>query len=85
MLATIKKFIKDLLTENDGFSYCPIRVFAFALSVPAVILFTVGCALQIYHGHFSVQDMATAFATLSGGFAAFGGSVTLKALTDNRR
>lgn len=82
MFTTIKKLIKDLVTENDGVSYCPIRVFAFGLSIPTVILFITGAGLQLSHGHLDLQSLATAFATMSAGFAAFGASVALKATTD---
>jgi hypothetical protein len=79
---TLRKFIKDLLTENDGQSYCPVRVFAFFLSLPAVTLFTVGYTLQILHGHFDGQGFSTSFATMTAGFMAFGISVAAKAFTD---
>jgi len=78
----MKKFLKDLLTENDGISYCPVRVFAFFISIPAILLFTGGFGLQIYQGHFDGQVFSTAFATMSAGFMAFGVSVAAKALTD---
>ena len=85
MFTTLKKAIKDLVTENDGVSYCPVRVFAFFLSIPTIVLFTVGGVLQIVQGHFDLQGFATAFATLSGGFMAFGLSVAAKALTDTKQ
>jgi hypothetical protein len=85
MLHTIKKLIKDLITENDGSSYCPIRVFAFVLSFPAVIIFLAGYTIQLIHGHFDGQGFSTAFATMTAGFAAFGASVAMKAFTDNRQ
>lgn len=76
------KIIKDLVTENDGVSYCPIRVFAFGISVPAVLIFVIGYIMQLSHGHFDGQGFAAAFATMCGGFAAFGVSVAAKAFTD---
>jgi hypothetical protein len=81
---SIKKGILDLLTENDGISLCPIRVFAFALSIPTIGIFAAAGIMQLIHGHLDIQGFASAFATLSAGFAAFGASVSVKALTDRR-
>lgn len=85
MFTTLKKAIKDTMTENNGQSYCPVRVFAFFLSIPTIILFAAGGTLQIVQGHFDLQGFATAFATLSGGYMAFGLSVAAKALTDAKQ
>lgn len=82
MIATIKKLLKDLLTENDGTSYCPVRVFAVGLSVPALLLFVTGFTLKIINGHFDGQEMALAFSTMMAGFAAAGAGVAVKAMTD---
>lgn len=79
---SIKQFIKDLITENDGVSYCPVRILSMSLSVPTIALFLVGYAASIYQGHFDGQNLALAFTTLCGGFAAIGGGVAVKALTD---
>jgi hypothetical protein len=79
---TVKKVIKDLLTENDGQSYCPIRVFAFGLSTPTVGLFLAGALQHMIHGGLNLQDLATAFSTLCAGFAGLGAAVSIKAFTD---
>jgi hypothetical protein len=80
----IKKLISDVLTENDGKSFCPVRVFAAGLSTPAILFFIVDCVGQLYHGHLDLQTMATAFATMTGGFAALGIGVAAKAITDTK-
>ena len=82
MWATIKKLVKDLLTENDGLSYCPIRCFAAAISVPGILLFVIGYSVQIYKGQFDGQQMAIAFSTIMAGFAASGLGIAAKATTD---
>lgn len=79
---TLKKFIKDLLTENDGVSYCPIRVFAFGLSTPTVGVFIAGCIQHMFHHDLNLQDLATAFSTLCAGFVGLGSAVSIKAFTD---
>lgn len=83
-MKTLMKFIKDILTENDGYSYCPIRVFAFFLSVPTIGIYTAAGIMQLLHGHLDLQSFATAFATLSAGYVGFGASVALKATTDTK-
>jgi hypothetical protein len=75
---SIKTLIKGLITENDGTSICPIRLFAAIISVPAIIFFIVDGVIQIYTGHIDMQGMSTAFATLTAGYASLGVSVALK-------
>jgi hypothetical protein len=82
MFTTIKKFLKDLLTEKFGDAYCPVRCFAFFLSVPSIVIFITGYSTQLIHGHFDGQGFATAFATLCGGFMAFGVSVAIKGMQE---
>jgi uncharacterized membrane protein len=79
---SIKQFLKDLITENDGVSFCPVRILSMGLSVPTVVMFVAGYAASIYQGHFDGQNMALAFTTLCGGFAAIGAGVAAKAFTD---
>lgn len=81
-MTKILSLLKSLITEQDGVSLCPIRVFAVALSVPAVLFFIIGCVLQIKQGHFDIQAMSTAFATLTAGYAALGASVALKMIKE---
>lgn len=45
MLTIIKKFLKDLLTENDNETYCLARV----LSILVVLCFIVGAALMFWY------------------------------------
>jgi uncharacterized protein YebE (UPF0316 family) len=75
---TIKSLIFSLISENDGKSLCPIRLFAAAISVPAILFFVIGYSILMYHGHFDLQSMANTFAVLTGGYAALGVSVGLK-------
>jgi hypothetical protein len=84
MSVNFKQVLKDILTENDGQSYCPVRVFSFALSTPAIMLFLFGYGKQIYTGHFNGLDMATAFSTMCAGFAALGAGVAVKSFSDNK-
>jgi hypothetical protein len=79
---TIKKVMKDLLTENDGQSYCPIRVFAFGLSTPTVGVFIAGAIQHLLNHSLNLQDLSTAFSTLCAGFAGLGAAVSIKAFTD---
>lgn len=79
-----KKFINDILTENDGKSYCPIRVFSAGISTPAVLFFITDCGMQLYQGHLDLQTMATAFSTMCAGFAGLGAGVAVKAFTDTK-
>jgi len=79
---SIKQLIKDMITENDGVSFCPVRILSMGLSVPTVLMFIAGYAASIFQGHFDGQNMALAFTTLCGGFAAIGAGVAAKALTD---
>ena len=79
---TVKKVLKDLLTENDGQSFCPIRVFAFGLSTPTVLIFIAGSLQKLIEHQLNLQDLSTAFSTLCAGFAGLGAAVSIKAFTD---
>lgn len=83
-MSEFKKLIKDLVTENDGESYCPVRVFSAALSFPSIAMFFGGCVQQLWAGHLDLTSLATSFTTMAGGFAAFGAGVAVKAFTDKR-
>lgn len=79
-----KKLLKDVMTEGDNATYCPVRVFAAALSVPSIVFFIAGCVQHLYRGDLSLQDLATSFTTMAGGFAAFGAGVAVKAFSDRK-
>jgi hypothetical protein len=74
----MKEMLLSLITENDGRSICLIRLFAVLLTIPTLLFFVIGITTQLIHGHFDLQGMSTAFATLCGGFASLGVSVALK-------
>lgn len=84
MWETIKKAIHDCLTENDGASYCPVRILGFGLATPATITYLVGGGISIYNGHFDFNAYATGFTEMMGGFGVLGLGVAAKAFTDNR-
>lgn len=82
MFSKLASMLKSMITEKDGVSLCPVRVLSMGLSVPTVIMFVAGYAMAILHGSFDGQNMALAFTTLCGGFAAIGGGVAVKTLTE---
>lgn len=73
--------LKDWLTENNGTSYCPIRI-AFLLSILAYFTGTVHDAIYVTGFQFTdhAKDWASGLADLLG----FGGAaVAGKAYTEN--
>lgn len=81
--ATIKKIVKDCLTENDGVSYCPFRVGGAVLSASGIPTF-IGCTIfTVYQTHhFDMMAFGTGFATIFGGMAALAGGVAYKSRFD---
>lgn len=82
MIAALLKLLRDCLTENDGTSYCPVRVCGMSLALPAVLIFVAGGAFAVVDGKFDFQGFASAFTTMMGGFGLLGLGVAGKALTD---
>jgi hypothetical protein len=82
VLEQIKKLIHDCLTENDGTSYCPVRVAGAALASAGIPTF-LGCALySAYQGHFDAVAFGGGFAAMMTGLGVLAGGVALKAKTD---
>jgi glycerol-3-phosphate acyltransferase PlsY len=79
----MRKFFMDLLTENDGKSFCPMRVYGAMLCVPATLALVVaGVWLMVTH-QLRVMEFAQAVGLMGGTLmTVFGAGVTLKALTD---
>jgi uncharacterized transporter YbjL len=79
----MKKFINDLLTENDGKSFCPLRVYGALLCVPAMFAMTAAGMWLMIHGKLTLMEFAQAIGVMSGTLTGvFGVGVTVKALTD---
>lgn len=84
MISAFKKLLHDVLTENDGTSYCPFRCGGFALSATGIPTL-IGCTIYSTHinGHFDMMAFGSAFAAMMGGMALLAGGVAMKARTDN--
>lgn len=82
MIDQIKKLLHDILTENDGTSYCPVRVLGVGLSVVAIPVFAYVSINASWHGHFELHDFGETFAMMLGGIGILGGGVAIKAKTD---
>lgn len=75
MFAELKKFWRDLMTEDDGgTTYCPVRVFGASL----ITLFHAGVFSQIMHGNFDPEHYAIGAGGL---IAAIGTSIGIKHAT----
>lgn len=85
MLSTLKKILKDCLTENDGKSFCPVRCCGVALTIPTIITYIgAGARLAIFGAEpFPFHDFAMSFTVIAGGISAvLGIGVAAKAFTD---
>lgn len=79
----LKKLLHDILTENDGVSYCPVRVLSFGLSVLAFPTFIYISIDGAWHGHFDLREFGETFTIMIGGVGALlGGGIAIKARTD---
>ncbi len=85
MWQTVKRMVKDCLTENDGKSYCPVRCVGTAFSLPSIAVFlTAGCRMA-FQPNFPLHDFALSFSIMMGGIAGgLGLGIAAKALTDNQ-
>lgn len=82
MWQTLKKLIKDCLTENDGKSYCAFRVSGCALTlsgVPTFIALSIFAVLSNPEHHFDMVAFGTAFGFMMSGLALLAGGVAFKA------
>jgi hypothetical protein len=82
MWTQLKKLLHDILTENDGVSYCPVRVLGVGLSVVAFPVFGYVAVAGAMHGHFDLREYGETFAIMLGGIGVLGGGVAIKAKTD---
>jgi hypothetical protein len=84
--ATIKKVVKDCLTENDGKSYCPVRCFGAAFSIPSIGIFILAGGRMAFQPAFPLHDFAMSFSIMMGAICAgFGVGIAVKAFTDNQQ
>lgn len=87
IVSTIKRILKDCLTENDGKSFCPVRCCGMSLSIPTILIFLyAGARLAIVGDQpFPFHDFAVSFTVIAGGISAvLGLGVAAKAFTDTR-
>lgn len=82
MWALIKKVAWDCISENDGTSACPVRVFGCGFAGLAIPVFLSGAVQAIGDGQFHMQEFATSFATIMGGLGLLGAGIAAKAFTD---
>ncbi len=79
------KLLRDALTENDGRTYCPVRVAGAALTSTGIPTFIGGAVWGAVQAHgFDLSAFAHAFTVMMGGVALLGGGVAAKAMTDGR-
>lgn len=79
----MKKFIYDLMTENDGKSFCPLRVYGALLCIPAVLALVLAGGWLMLTGRLRVMEFAQAVTVMAGALMTiFGVGVTVKAMTD---
>lgn len=76
------KLLRDILTENDGKTYCPVRIFGAGLAGSGVPTFIWGAVAQVQAHAFHLVPFAQAFGVMMLGIGALGGGVAVKALTD---
>ena len=81
-LMQMPKILRDILTENDGRTYCPVRMFGAGLAGGGVPTFLWGAIEQIQTHAFHFVAFAQAFGLMMLGIGALGGGVAVKALTD---
>ena len=75
----IKKFINDLITEDDATTFCISRV----LALTSVISYVSAAGVMLYHcTPLSLTEFATGFATLMAGAGAL---IALKASTQKAK
>jgi hypothetical protein len=77
------KVCRDVFTENDGTSYCPVRVIGGLLVVPAIVLVLAYGSWAMFCGRLAPMEFVQVVGVLAGTVGVvFGGAVALKALTD---
>lgn len=83
MFETIKRVVKDCVTENNGTSYCPFRVSGFGFAAGGCPTF-LACALwtTFKTGHCDYMAFGAGFASMMGGLALLAAGVAMKARTD---
>ncbi len=77
------KVAKDLFTENDGQSYCPVRVVGGLLIVPSVLMVLGFGGWGIAAGKLALMGFVQVVGAMAGVVGVvFAGAVSLKAVTD---
>lgn len=79
-----KKILADCLTENDGKSYCPVRVVGGLLIIPAIFVFLGGAVYMLLkHDSIDLQLFAMSLVTMVGAVTTmFSVAIAVKAITD---
>lgn len=82
-MSAFRKLVHDCLTENDGKSYCPIRVLGMLYGVGVFPVFAGGVVFIIWHTHqFPMLEFAGAFSTIVSSFGILAAGIRFKAKTD---
>lgn len=82
-LSVADKVTKDIFTENDGQSYCPVRVIGGLLVIPAVLMLLGFGGWAIAAGKMTLMEFVQVVGAMAGVVGVvFAGAVSLKALTD---
>lgn len=81
---TLWAIFKDLHTENDGKSWCPIRVATSSLLVPSVSLFAWGTVFTTHSlGHMDYTGFSVGVAALAAAITSLSAAVWAKARSDS--
>lgn len=81
----MKKLLHDILTENDGKSYCIGRVMLAAAMATGLPTLCGGALYSIYSSpghHFDMQSFGIAFAAILAGLSTSVVSIAMKQKTD---
>lgn len=75
---------KDCFTENDGHSYCPIRIVGGLLVLPSIVFFLFASFFMlIRNGAIDLQSFALSLVTMTGAVTGiFSLAIAVKAITD---
>lgn len=84
-MSIIGKVLKDCFTENDGESYCPVRVIGALLVVPAILLLLIFGGILIERNTLTLMSFVQTVGVMAGIVVTiFAAGVSLKAMTDKR-
>lgn len=79
----MNKIVKDIFTENDGVSYCPLRVIGGLLVIPSICIVLASGVVHLHDGTMKLIDFVQAVGAMAGVVSVvFGAAVAIKAMTD---